>query len=91
MPPRLQKSIYTGTFLSTPSLGHLQILEHHAVGVDEDGIIRHISSLLDQSNESVYALAKIWGWGTKGYTVVEGAIEGNSWWFPGFVGKQIVL
>ena len=87
MPPKLQRTIYTGTFLSTPSLDQLQILEFHAVGVDEDGIIRHISSLLDQSDESIYALAKIWGWGTKGYSLVKGGTEGNSWWFPGFVGE----
>ena len=37
--PYLKRTIYTGTFLSAPSLGKLDIVEDAAVGVDENGII----------------------------------------------------
>ena len=47
MAPPLQKTIYTGTFIHTPSLTHLKILENTAVGVDEDGIIAFIERLDD--------------------------------------------
>ena len=40
-----QRTIYTGTFIWSKTLDELEIREHLAVGVDEDGIIRHIVNL----------------------------------------------
>lgn len=63
------RAIYTGTFISTPILGGLQILENHAVGVDENGVIRHIAPLPSQTPETtdsmvaVSLVASAWGWG----------------------------
>jgi len=91
----LQKIVYTGTFISTPKLDTLDIAEHQAVGVDEDGVIRHKSDLSpdgsrhDQDNLEikVKAIAVAWGWGEEGWKWVQGGKEGQSWWFPGFVGE----
>ena len=98
MPISLRKTIYTGTFISCPSLNNIQIDEHLAVGVDEDGIIRHLSDLLaggkqQDSNveDSVKTAAVTWGWGEERWDWVRGGTEGDSWWFPGFVGKSLVL
>ena len=41
-PPR---TIYTGTFISTPSPTTLEILPRHAIGVDEGGVIRFCGAL----------------------------------------------
>ncbi|KAL2038793.1 hypothetical protein N7G274_008551 [Stereocaulon virgatum] len=92
MPSVLQKIIYTGTFLSTPSLDELQVLASHAVGVDEDGVIRHIEHMSDQSDTGIQELAVSWGWGKweEGkWSCVKGGAGGNSWWFPGFVDTHI--
>lgn len=97
MPP-LQRTIYTGTFIYTPILGSLSISEHRAIGVDEEGVIRHITDLSpgerqhernDMANEAkrVKAVAVKWGWGETGWKWVVGGQDGRSWWFPGFVGK----
>lgn len=91
----LQKIIYTGTFISTPKLDTLDIAEHQAVGVDEDGVIRHKSDLppdgsrhdQDDLEIKVKAIAVAWGWGEEGWKWVQGGKEGQSWWFPGFVGE----
>lgn len=96
MPP-LQRTIYTGTFIYTPTLGSLSISEHLAIGVDE-GVIRHIKDLspngrqydrrdVVNETERVRAAAVKWGWGETGWKWVVGGKEGRSWWFPGFVGK----
>ena len=97
MPP-LQRTIYTGTFIYTPTLGTLSIREHLAVGVDEEGVIRHITDISpsDQqysrddagnATKRVKAVAVKWGWGETGWKWVVGGKEGRNWWFPGFVGK----
>lgn len=97
MPP-LQKTIYTGTFIYTPTLGTLSIRENLAVGVDEEGVIRNITDLslsdfqhdrsdVDIETTRVRAVAEKWGWGETGWKWVVGGKEGRSWWFPGFVGK----
>ena len=43
---------------------------------------------------SVRQLGETWGWG-RGLEVdwrwVKGGREGSSWWFPGFVGKQLAF
>ena len=38
-PPTLKRTIYTGTFISTPTPTTLEILENHAIAVDEHGVI----------------------------------------------------
>lgn len=96
----LQKTIYTGTSIYTPTLGSLSVSEHLAIGVDEEGVIRHITDLSpdgelhdrdDSEDETkrVKAAAVKWGWGEVGWRWVHGGKEGTSWWFPGFVGKRI--
>ncbi len=95
----LQKTIYTGTFIYTPTLGSLSVNEHLAVGVDEEGTIRHVADLSPEGkhhdredivNEEkrVKAVAAKWGWGETEWKWIVGGKEGRSWWFPGFVGKS---
>ena len=79
MPKPLPPTIYTGTFISTPVLNSLQVLEKHAIGVDEEGMIRFICREGDWEEQVVGT-----GWRMEECRVVEGG-EG-SWWFPGFVG-----
>ena len=81
-PTPLPKTIYTGTFISTPVLNSLQVLEKHAVGVDEEGVIRFVCTLGEEVKEQVGLL----GWEMGEVRWVEGGGEGRSWWFPGFVG-----
>lgn len=38
-PPPLKRTLYTGTFISTPTPSSLSVLENHAVVVDEKGVI----------------------------------------------------
>lgn len=94
MPNESKKTIYTGTFISTPTLNSLQVLENHAVGVDESGTIRHVCPLPSQDFElaDLSMIAEAWGWGPSddGETTWLWRSGGNgrsSWWFPGFVGK----
>ncbi len=84
--PDLPKTVYTGTFISTPTLGELRVLERHAVGVDEEGVIRFVCALGKELGEQVGLL----GWEMEEVRVVEGGGEG-SWWFPGFVGGWDLL
>ncbi len=103
MPRASYKSIYTGTFISTPSLDSLRVLENHAIGVDENGVIRHVAPLPPLNSEdedpliSVCHVARSWGWGMRPcgdgdgereWTWVEGGNGRSSWWFPGFIGKS---
>lgn len=92
MSPSLQRTIYTGAFIYPITLDVLDIREHFAVGVDEDGIIRHRldrPSDDDATDEQSWAkaAAELWGWGEDGWQWVKGGQEGRSWWFPGFVGE----
>ena len=47
--PSLTPTIYTGTFIHTPTLGSLEILRNAAVAVDEHGVIVSIKRDLDSS------------------------------------------
>lgn len=38
----LKPTVYTGTFIHTPTPNTLEILEHKAIGVDSHGVIRFI-------------------------------------------------
>lgn len=99
----LTRVVYTGTFISTPSLGSLKILEDAAIGVDEAGIIRHVEPKLEvdsESNDEKYETAVsevVEGWGWDGGSVEwvrgpgDGEVTGGGkgWFFPGFVGEFI--
>lgn len=92
MPPRLKRTIYTGTFIHTPTLGNLEIIEYGAVGVDENGIIRFVEELPENRRERAVAkrVAEEHGW-DDGVDVVVGWQERSSFWFPGFVGRSWLL
>ncbi|KAL8822282.1 MAG: hypothetical protein Q9191_006980, partial [Dirinaria sp. TL-2023a] len=40
--PPVRRTVYTGTFVHTPSLGKLEVLKNAAIGVDEHGVIAFI-------------------------------------------------
>ena len=82
MPPSLKRTLYTGTFISTPTPSSLRILENHAVAVDEDGIIRHVGAL--EAGDGRAWVERNWGG--------EGEwVRGEGWWFPGFVGEWVFV
>ena len=84
----LTPTLYTGTFISTPSLSSsLQVLENYAVGVDEEGVIRLVCTLGVETGFQVVKEVEMLGWDLEECKIVEGGKEGNSWWFPGFVGR----
>jgi len=93
MPPPLKKTIYTGNFVHTPSLGSLSVLEKYAIAVDEEGVIRHIEQLepeVEVVDQPAKVVAKYLGW--EGCEVVRAgrsaADKEGVWWFPGFVGES---
>lgn len=82
-----KRQIFSGTFVHTPSLGELEVLEDKAVFV-EDGVIVKIE------DESVVGEFKEGG--DEGWEVVRLGYSGDRkgkgvgecrWWFPGFVGE----
>lgn len=93
----LTPTIYTGTFIHTPHLNELEVLENHAIFVDEKGVIVRIVKLSDDEGENaetiVRALARELGGGwEQGWTVVRNeAVSGGRrrWWCPGFVGRYV--
>lgn len=78
--PRLKKTVYTGTFISAPTLDSLKILENAAVGVDEEGVIRFVEQELGQGAEwdegrngkVVELVVRGWGWDWEGVQWVRG-------------------
>ncbi|KAL9583018.1 MAG: hypothetical protein Q9212_002964 [Teloschistes hypoglaucus] len=89
MPSRLKRTIYTGTFIHTPTLGNLEIIENSAIGVDENGIIRFIEELSEDRSVGPAAkhIAQEHGW-DDGVNVVTYECR-SSFWFPGFVDTHI--
>ena len=85
-PSPLQKTIYTGTFISTPTLDSLSVLENHAIGVDEEGVIKFICKI-GTEKDGVKEWMNHSGWKVEEVRWVEGGDGGDSWWFPGFVGE----
>jgi len=89
MPQQSPKTIYTGTFISTPTLNSLQVLKNHAMGVDKDGVIRHIAPLPPQDSIGatdhmigVADLVESWGWGK--LRMLEDGCEESEWrWVNG--------
>ena len=81
----LKKTVYTGTFISTPSLGSLKVLEDAAIGVDEAGVIRYIEPNLEIDPErseekyesAVCEVVRGWGWDWSAVEWVKGPGEGN--------------
>lgn len=97
-PPHLKRTIYTGTFISTPTPTTLEVLENHAIAVDENGVITHQiafpagGGLQGEGYGPGYDDVVGWAernWGLEGgwewVRVGEGV--GRGWWFPGFVGE----
>lgn len=90
MAPPLKPTVYTGTFIHTPTLGALEVLRNAAVAVDEHGVI--VSIIKDVSmqdlEEKFGAKGKGEGDG-KWWEVCDlaGKGEGAKWWCPGFVGE----
>lgn len=48
--PKLIPTLYTGTFISTPTPHTFEILPRHAVAVDEHGVITHRGALPPRRN-----------------------------------------
>ena len=95
----LRCTLYTGSFLYTPSLGQLKVLENIAIGVDENAIIAFIledegtASYLSakdsrdaQSQSMFQEMVKRHGWQDGQWDCVDSRRGGTEWWFPGFVG-----
>ena len=81
--PKLRRTVYFGTFAHTVSQDYLSILEHAAVGVDEDGRIAFIKDVGDALDTTV----RTNGW--QDYDVVRAESSGTvGFWFPGFVGES---
>ena len=113
--PHLRRTVYTGTFLHTPALGQLEILENAVIGVNEHGVIAFIhkglpSRYTDPSDNSSQASlgdelrSKLESveWGeqdesgegdsarnSRGWKWFNGSMDGNGWFFPGFIGTYI--
>ncbi|KAG7002078.1 mediator of RNA polymerase II transcription subunit 17 [Physcia stellaris] len=94
----LKKTVYTGTFISTPTLGSLKVLEDAAVGVDEAGVIRYVESDLECDSEGdgreCEAVVRGWGWDWGMWCGLEDwgrwrGRGGKGWFFPGFVDTHI--
>ena len=63
----LKPTVYTGTFLHTPALCQLEVLQNAAIGVDEHGVIAFIHKDLHSENlssdEKVLSSVQSLGWG----------------------------
>ncbi len=95
----MKKRIYAGTFIHTPTLGSLSVLEDARVGVSEEGVIDWIERRERGGKEKegeegaekrVVVEGRKWGGGEMEGWEVEGegvGDDGWSWYFPGFVGR----
>ncbi|KAL8929024.1 MAG: hypothetical protein Q9208_001467 [Pyrenodesmia sp. 3 TL-2023] len=96
----LKKRIFTGTFINTPTLGSLSVLENASVGVNEDGVIEWIerskrsgdggegeSEHGEEGSQERVVEGKRWGDEVMKAVDVEGFVDDNAWgwYFPGFV------
>ncbi len=90
-------TVYTGTFIHTPSLGSLEVLENAAVFVDGNGVIISIIENVSREELGKKIGEEGEGWvvfdgdgGKRGEGKGEGGEEegrGGRWWCPGFVGE----
>ncbi len=94
----MKKRIYAGTFIHTPTLGSLAVLEDARVGVSEEGVIEWIErrerggkeqGRAEGAEKRVVVEGRKWGGGEmEGVEVEEeGVGDGWGWYFPGFVGR----
>ncbi|KAL9130705.1 MAG: hypothetical protein Q9217_001184 [Psora testacea] len=91
-------AVYVGTFIYTPHLGALKVLEHKAIGVDKDGVIRFIVDCHGSTEDDEIAIVeKIFeqkDWQLTefcGWALVRGRSEKGvqRYWFPGFVARKV--
>ncbi len=98
----LKRTLYTGNFLWTPSLGQLKVLGKAVIGVDENGTIVFIlESGEDEPMESARGSGDVQlrstflekvrrhGWEDGEWDCVAGGEGGRGWWFPGFIGALL--
>ncbi|KAL8802350.1 MAG: hypothetical protein Q9200_006608, partial [Gallowayella weberi] len=99
-PPRLQKMVYIGNFIHTPTRSALEVLDRGVVGVDEEGVIVFVEKVVRGLYEGVDGDGELdegrlrevverYGWR---WEEVEECVqvarywEGGKWFFvPGFV------
>ena len=96
-PPKLKRTLYTGTFVSTPTPSSLEVLEDYAIAVDEEGVLSERVQIDLSEEGSERDLEKWvkknwdgWEWVDGGMGVGKGKGKGKGrgrWWFPGFVGE----
>ena len=92
-PSPLKKTVYKGTFIHTPTLGVLEVLEDAAVGVDEEGRIVFIDRGGRDGGDGRGVEQEKEGWEgceVVGCDVGDGR-KGEGFWFPGFVGEFVRL
>lgn len=75
-----KKRIYTGTFIHTPTLGSLSVLENTSVGVNEDGVIEWVERS-ERSKRSIEISGDGGGGGSKHGEggSKERVLEGKKW------------
>lgn len=98
----MHPTIYVGTFIHTPSLGELEVLEKALVCVDSEGVIAQIhkddgnvyseisgTAARDDGfpNQYLERLTTDWGVPLEDVKWVLGRTDGSAWWTPGFVGE----
>lgn len=94
MPSHERLQIFTGTFVHTPKLGELEVLENTAVYVSGGVIVRISPSVDAEGNDLLRKDVEEIGWRWEDVDVVEpgggkemGRKKRCRWWFPGFVGE----
>lgn len=79
----VRRTIYAGAFAHCPALGELDICEHGAIGVDEDGVIAFVER--DIKADGIEELKSGKGADWKESEVVKA--KGSGFFFPGFIGE----
>lgn len=81
----ISKTIYFGPFVHSTSLAELEICENGAIGVDEKGVIAFVER--DVAYDGVDEIKRRnQGWRDAGVV----SVEGNGFFFPGFIGEWFV-
>ena len=97
----ISPTIFLGTFIHNASLEELAVFEKAMVGVDDQGIIRFVQHgqgveefLVNGSVESLGETARDWIRRRESEEIRIHDItaqETNQFWFPGFVGKWLLI
>ena len=96
-----RSTLYIGTFIHTPSLGELEVLEDSIVRVDPKGIIigvyrnvlcnskeREVDSRgWKNSIDRLIEQGKVGPDDEEGFALQYGRMDGSGWWACGFVGE----